>query len=260
MYGEENYVARSSVAGNKLLNGYQLARLHTFEAAARHGSFALAADELALTIAAPDFISADEQAGILAEAERYARDHAGAWAQHYSGYNKRQSWTSFALQGYDPADPGFIIKPAEMSKAWKAENPARLEATARPTSAAEHFRLAGLIVDRIPGRKQRVRLMRLSAKGGELTRHSDITDPEAGTANGQIARLHIPLASPESCLFRGWSLEGREHRIHFPERALCYLDTRKPHAVINPGEADRIHLVIDTYSSPELRGLIAPAR
>ena len=47
MYGEENYVARSSVAGNKLLNGYQLARLHTFEAAARHGSFALAADELA---------------------------------------------------------------------------------------------------------------------------------------------------------------------------------------------------------------------
>ena len=42
MYGEENYVARSSVAGNKLLNGYQLARLHTFEAAARHGSFALA--------------------------------------------------------------------------------------------------------------------------------------------------------------------------------------------------------------------------
>ncbi len=38
MYGEENYVARSSVAGNKLLNGYQLARLHTFEAAARHGS------------------------------------------------------------------------------------------------------------------------------------------------------------------------------------------------------------------------------
>ncbi|MGY6038821.1 DNA-binding transcriptional regulator DsdC [Aeromonas sp. AE23HZ002T15] len=44
MYTEENYLSR-----NKLLNGYQLSKLHTFEAAARHGSFALAADELALS-------------------------------------------------------------------------------------------------------------------------------------------------------------------------------------------------------------------
>ena len=43
MYTEDNYVSR-----NKLLSGYQLAKLHTFEAAARHSSFALAADELAL--------------------------------------------------------------------------------------------------------------------------------------------------------------------------------------------------------------------
>ncbi|MGZ8066694.1 DNA-binding transcriptional regulator DsdC [Aeromonas salmonicida] len=44
MYTEDNYVSR-----NKLLNGYQLSKLHTFEAAARHSSFALAADELALS-------------------------------------------------------------------------------------------------------------------------------------------------------------------------------------------------------------------
>ena len=44
MYTEDNYVSR-----NKLLSGYQLAKLHTFEAAARHSSFALAADELALS-------------------------------------------------------------------------------------------------------------------------------------------------------------------------------------------------------------------
>ena len=49
MYQQDHQVARSRIAGNKLLNGYQLARLHTFEAAARHGSFALAADELALS-------------------------------------------------------------------------------------------------------------------------------------------------------------------------------------------------------------------
>ncbi|WP_281705018.1 DNA-binding transcriptional regulator DsdC [Aeromonas taiwanensis] len=44
MYTEDNYVSR-----NKLLNGYQLSKLHTFEAAARHSSFALAADELSLS-------------------------------------------------------------------------------------------------------------------------------------------------------------------------------------------------------------------
>lgn len=216
------------------------------------------ADELALTVCDPSFITRADQAAILAEAEAYAASHDGAWAQHYSGYNKRQSWTSFALCGFDPGDPGFIIKPAEMSKAWKADeaNARHLKASCAPTSAMQHFPAAMAIVARIPGRKQRVRLMRLSAKGGELTRHSDITDPEAGTADGQIARMHIPLTSPADCMFRGWALDGREHRIHFPERAICYLDTRKPHAVINPGAADRIHLVIDTYSGPDLRRLI----
>ncbi len=44
MYNGDNYISR-----NKLLSGYQLAKLHTFEAAARYGSFAMAADELSLS-------------------------------------------------------------------------------------------------------------------------------------------------------------------------------------------------------------------
>lgn len=44
MYTESGYFAR-----NRLLNGYQLSRLSTFEVAARHGSFALAAEELSLS-------------------------------------------------------------------------------------------------------------------------------------------------------------------------------------------------------------------
>jgi LysR family D-serine deaminase transcriptional activator len=35
--------------GTRLLNGWQLSKLSTFEVAARHESFALAADELSLT-------------------------------------------------------------------------------------------------------------------------------------------------------------------------------------------------------------------
>lgn len=34
---------------NRLLNGWQLSKLYTFEVAARHQSFALAADELSLS-------------------------------------------------------------------------------------------------------------------------------------------------------------------------------------------------------------------
>ncbi|GKX63701.1 Gcv operon activator [Pragia fontium] len=44
MYTENHYIV-----GNRRLNGYQLSKLHTFEAAARHCSFALAADELSLS-------------------------------------------------------------------------------------------------------------------------------------------------------------------------------------------------------------------
>src|SRR5690606_41828528 len=104
---------------------------------------------------------------------------------------------------------------------------------------------------------QRIRFMRLAGAGGELTRHADITDPEAGTADGCIARLHIPVRTSPGCLFRSWALDGREHRLHMPERGLSYIDTRKPHAVINPASVERIHLVADAISGPGLRALLA---
>jgi hypothetical protein len=76
----------------------------------------------------PDFAGAEERALMLAEIAAYA-----PWAQHYSSYNLRHSWTAFALRGYDAADAGFIIKPDDMSKRWQAENPARMAARCRAT-------------------------------------------------------------------------------------------------------------------------------
>lgn len=211
----------------------------------------VAADQVAVKVLAPDFMTEAERGAILGELEEHA-----AWAQHYSGYNKGRSWTAFALKGYDPADPGFIIKPSEMSKAWKEEHAPRLAVGCGLTLAAKWFPTVWEVLARIPADFQRVRFMRLSAAGGELTRHADITDPEAGTADGRIARLHMPLVSAEACVFRVWGLDGKERRLHMPERSLAYLDTRKPHAVINPAEIERIHLVADAYSTPELRRLI----
>lgn len=218
-----------------------------------------AADAPALAILRENFISAEEARGILDEAEAFAaglgRD---AFADHYSGYNKRKSWSALALRGFD-ASPDFIEKPAEMSKAWKADHPEKLAAICSPTTAAPHFPLALEIASRIPGAKQRIRLMRLSPRGGELTRHADITDPQAGTGPGKVARLHIPLMTSPECRFRGWGLDGRHIERHFPARALCYLDTRKPHAARNDGGLERIHLVIDTFAGDDLRAMIAGA-
>jgi hypothetical protein len=214
-----------------------------------------AADLPGVKVLDPDFLHDDWAAAVLAEIDAYGR---GAFAQHYSGYNKRQTWTAFALRGFDPADPAFIIKPAEMSRKWKDENPSRLAAECDWTPAFDHFHVVKEILKRLPvGGLQRVRFMRLSAGGGELTRHADITDPEAGTADGKIARLHIPIATNLECVFRSWTLDGEEHRLHMPERGLSYIDTRKPHAVINPADIERIHLVVDAVSTPELRRMIA---
>ncbi len=205
---------------------------------------------------APDLIS--QALGEIAAYE--ARIGAEPWAQHYSNYNKRQSWTAFALRGFDPADPGFIIKPTEMSRAWIKENPGRMAATCHDTIAYPAFPIIRSIVEQLPGKPQRVRLMRLAGGNGELSRHADIVDPEAGTANGKTSRLHIPLQSPPQCRFIGWELDGRRIERRFAPGSLCYLDTRKPHMVINPGEADRIHLVVDQFATPDLRAMIAAGR
>ncbi len=198
--------------------------------------------------------SPEDLAGVRRELDHI---ESGRWAQHYSSYNKRKSWTSFALAGFDPSDTSFIIKPSEMSKDWKAKNPERMKAECGLTALGQIMVSTMALVDRIPGKKQRVRFMRLAAGNGELTRHSDITDPEAGTKDGQIARLHIPIVTDPRCVFRSWALDGREWQLHFPQGTLCYIDTRKPHAVVNPSDVERIHLVVDVHCGPELRKLIA---
>lgn len=202
-----------------------------------------------LTLLAEAFLTVEEHKAILGELETYA----GEWAQHYSSYNKGSSWTAFALRGYKPNEPEFIIRPDEMSKAWKEENADLLDATCEDTVAAKHFPQTLAAVGRIPGVKDRVRMMRLAAKGGELARHADITLRDAGVGDGKLARLHISLRTNPAVTFKQWDARGAEHVRHFPERSLFYLDQRKPHAVQNPGECERTHLVVDVSSGPELR-------
>lgn len=203
------------------------------------------------------FLDAAELAQVDDELMLWERSHKeGPWAQHYSSYNKRGSWTAFCLRGY-AADPTFVMKPAEMSKTWKAEHPDLLKAPVMWTEAAEAFPITRELLDRIPGQKERVRFMRLASGNGELTRHADITDRDAGVADGKIARLHLPIRSHPAVQFTAWAATGYRIDVNMKPGDLWYLDQRKPHMVKNDSPVDRVHLVVDVLSSPELRRMLS---
>ena len=177
-----------------------------------------------------------------------------AWADHYASYNRGHSWSAVALRGYG-GDPMFIQKPAEMSRKWKQDNPEKLAWEITDTPAYDLLPGVRELIDSMPGVKHRVRLMRLTPGGGELTRHSDITDPDCGTEPGQLLRLHFPVVTNPAVLFRSWTLGGDIQSCWMAEGTAWYLDTRKPHTARNGGTTDRIHIVADIESCPQLLAL-----
>lgn len=200
-----------------------------------------------------NFLSEEDHEQIKNELQSFTN-----WQDHYSTYNKRQSWSAFAIRGYDPENPNFIIKPNEMSKKWKQENVDTLLKKSDWTIAAENFTFTKKIIEtRFNGAvPDRVRFMRLTKGKGELSRHADITDKEAGIQKGKVVRLHIPIYTNKDVIFNSWSHKGSRITKHMTERSLWYLDVRKPHTAVNNGEEDRVHLVIDFYVSEGLSTLI----
>ena len=178
------------------------------------------------------------------------------YADHYSAYNKRHSWGALALAGFNPADPNFIIKPAEMSKRWKAENQGTLSWKCGDTSLRQQLPELEPMLRAIPGGKERIRLMSLAPRGGELARHADITDRDAGTLPGKLMRIHIPLITNPDVRFQQWTLDGEIKEAHMRAGEVWYLDTRKPHTAVNGGSTPRVHLVIDAKASPDLLDLL----
>lgn len=61
------------------------------------------------------------------------------------------------------------------------------------TPLYEHFPEVRELLSFLDGEVHRVRFMRLAPGGGELTRHTDQVDPDAGNSLGALARLHFPL-------------------------------------------------------------------
>jgi aspartyl/asparaginyl beta-hydroxylase len=177
-------------------------------------------------------------------------------------YYSDGSWDALSLRGFDPADPTWGVKPAEMSKAWHKAHPGHAgrdcawtvlaeRAPACVTLARHALHGAGL---------ERVRLLRMAGrdgKGGRLARHCDITDRAAGVRDGQIARFHLPLITAPQVTMSAWNLRGEQTTAHLPAGSCWYLDARKPHAVVNGAGIDRIHLVVDVIADAATREFIA---
>lgn len=180
------------------------------------------------------------------------------WANHYSSYNKDKSWSAVSLRGYDVDNPYFIIKPTEMSQKWKKENSEKLQWKSNWISGVERMfpETKAIILEKFGIRDfDRIRFMKLQPNDGELLRHADITDREAGIETGKVVRLHIPIKTNKDVIFKSWSERGSEKVMNMEVGGLYYLDVRKPHTAINGGQEERIHLVIDVRVDEKIKEL-----
>jgi hypothetical protein len=177
------------------------------------------------------------------------------WANHYSNYNKKSSWSALSIKGYSD-DITFIEQPAEMNKSWKKENPEKLEWIIRETELLNKLPSIRAILKQIKGNTHRVRLMRLTANKGTLGRHTDAQTDYHGIKFGKVMRLHIPLITNDDVKFKVWDLNGIKSEKHMNTGELWYLDVRKPHEAVNYGLTDRIHLVIDVESNNDIISLL----
>jgi len=170
---------------------------------------------------------------------------------HYSNYNYKNSWSALSLRGYTD-DPHFIMKPTETNKKWRDQNRG-MEFKLQNTDLLKTFPMVEEKILKHFDAVDRVRFMKLNPHG-ELLRHTDQIDPDAGISNGKIMRIHIPIVTNPGVEFTTWS--PIENNVVMNAGECWYLDRRKPHRVINNGDTSRIHLVIDAISNERVRNFL----
>lgn len=215
-----------------------------------------AAEDAATLVRIPLDTVAELRSRVLAEVTAI-----DSWHDDFPFYSDG-SWDAVSLRGFNPADPSWGVKPAEMSKRWWSEHPEAAKFDRCDwTVMAERTPATVELINSVRwwGELERVRLLRMAGRdgrGGSLSRHTDVTDRAAGTRDGQIVRFHIPLVTHPKITMSGWNLRGERHDVHLPAWSMWYLDARKPHAVDNRGGIDRIHLVVDVVADDRCRRAI----
>jgi len=183
------------------------------------------------------------------------------FVNHYSNYNKGNTWRGVVIRGYGGM-VDFIIKPQAMINSWKKDNKEKLDWKVEDTplrkviTEVEHFiKLLKKEIPRLEDEKyiERVRILKLSKGEGELERHTDRADKEAGIGDGEWTRIHFPLQTNPDVKFTSWNYDGSKTTLRMGVGECWYLDMRKPHMAVNFGDLDRYHLIIDIQSQADVR-------
>lgn len=161
-----------------------------------------------------------------------ARMEESWWQNHLSDYHDG-NWQSISLYAPGGARTNQFSHGGEFA----------------PTEALERCAYLRHVIDSLPGRKNRVRLLRLRA-GGAIFPHSDPLhhiDPA-------LIRLHVPVQTNPL-------VEFRVNGVPVPMLAgeTWFVDVRFRHSVSNGGESDRVHLVADIAVNGELRAMMSDA-
>ena len=159
-------------------------------------------------------------------------------------YNKKGNWTAISIKGYSP-DPLNISKPSVLGAEEVMEQ-------LQDTHLMSLLKVQP-ILDKIPGEKDRVRLMRLE-KNSNITKHTDKVDSDI--KNYRLFRLHIPIITHSDIIVESWHDKNIVFRSNMEMGDCWFLDVSKAHAVKNKSDVDRVHLVVDVWQNKELGELL----
>ena len=114
------------------------------------------------------------------------------------------------------------------------------------TKALEVTQYLSEVLEAFPGKRNRVRLMRLKA-GARILRHSD----PLHTVSRDLTRIHVPVVTSPAISFL-----VNDRPIPLRAGEAWHIDVRFPHQVDNRSNCDRVHLVIDLIRDPALQVLL----
>lgn len=148
------------------------------------------------------------------------------WKNHYNKNNYEGNWSTIQLRSVNGrTDNNTAVQLVGLQGGNAYMDTPLMDKCPYIKSVLEHFKID----------KTAVRLMKLGA-GAIIKPH---VDDALNFEEGEV-RIHVPIITNNDVKFY---LEGE--RLIMEEGSCWYLNLSRQHSVLNEGNADRIHLVID---------------
>lgn len=163
-------------------------------------------------------------------------------------YNAKRQWEAISLRGFSD-DPTNILKPNVLKSGLSEGKLQDTYLRTLPELSPLHE-----IINQLPTEFERIRIMRLRA-GTSISKHTDKVDKSIGFDDGEIVRIHIPIRTDPSVMMTLWDKKTPTD-YHLKQGYFYYTDVTRAHAVQNPWDQDRLHLVVDCFSSQTMRDMI----